>query len=186
MRQVILSVGTAQVQNPVLDGLNLYPPAPQRIIENYPNKKSRAHVPHCKGSHNQHYIKIRFLVSNILHHNGQFRTREKQDHAKDGIWEYLKDYGDRIAEKQCDENEEASEYDQGPSRSCPEANVPDHAASPVTHGDTAKKWRNKIHYALRKGNTSFGYLPIGKELVIFGNDCDHRISDGQRYLGESE
>src|SRR5208283_1327263 len=120
-------------------GSNLYPPSPQRIIQDHSHKESSTHVPHCKSGHDEHHVEIGFLISNVFYHNSQFRTREEQDYSQDGIGENLKDDRHGVTEKKGNQNEHTSQNHQGAACLCPEANMTGHSAGPVTHRNTTKK-----------------------------------------------
>ena len=165
---------------------NLYPPSSQRIVQNDPHEESHTHIPHGKSGHDEHHIEIGFLVSDVFYHDRQLRAREKQDHAQNRIGEYLEDDGNGIAEKQGDEDEDTSQDHQSSARLCAEPDMPGHPAGAVTHGNAAEKGRNQVHDTLRNGDLLFRYLPVGKELIVFGNDGNHRIAQGEWYLGDRE
>ena len=58
------------------------------------------HIPHGNSGHNDHDGKVCFLIPDVLYHDGQFRTREEQDHVRDRIREYLEDDREGITERQ--------------------------------------------------------------------------------------
>lgn len=153
--------------------LNFEPASSERIVHNYAHQESCTHIPHRNSGHDEHHIKIRFLIPDVLYDNGQFRTREEQDHARDRIREDLEDDGHGIAEEQGDENECRPEDHDRAARPCPKTDVSSHPARAVAHGDAAVERSNQVHDALgnsdpKKSCTQlrlhyfifFGYSPL--------------------------